>query len=386
MRLHMDWSAGLSLCFLFADSPSAVAPIREWADDAWQWRTAPLLLIEPTDASLAAEAVLAALEQQRARLPGTRAPVWVQLLARDEQGSSAWDAARARCLARLNEGREWLVREFARPLVLCLPTPWLARTGHTAPDLWHVRSFTAVVAAPAGVPGTGTAAPRTMADTSAELLAEPERQLFDARARCAASNSANNRRELSIALGDFGDACATAGRGEAALAAYRESLALRRQLRQVLGDGPQVLRDLSVSLSNVGEAEAAAGRGEAALAAYRESLALRRQLREVLGDGPQVLRDLSISLSKVGEAEAAAGCGEAALAAYRESLALRRQLREALGDGPQVLDDLAVSLERLAGHAENAAERRAASAEAVVLRERLVAPCPIQLGTTAALK
>ena len=87
-----------------------------------------------------------------------------------------------------------------------------------------------------------------------------------------------------------------------------------------------------------------------------------------------MLRDLSVSLNNVGGAENDAGHGQEALAAYRESLEISRQLRQALGETPQVLDDLAVSLERLAAaQATDVGGRKAAIAEAIALRERLVA-------------
>jgi tetratricopeptide (TPR) repeat protein len=56
---------------------------------------------------------------------------------------------------------------------------------------------------------------------------------------------------------------------------------------------------LSVSLLRVGDAESQAGRGEQALAAYRESLQIARQLRQALGDSPQVLDDLAVSLVRL---------------------------------------------------------------------------------------
>ncbi|MES2926310.1 MAG: hypothetical protein V4843_05820, partial [Pseudomonadota bacterium] len=49
----------------------------------------------------------------------------------------------------------------------------------------------------------------------------------------------------------------------------------------------------------VGEAERDAGRSGEALAAYSEGLELRRQLRQALGDSPQVLDDLAVSLMQI---------------------------------------------------------------------------------------
>jgi tetratricopeptide (TPR) repeat protein len=65
--------------------------------------------------------------------------------------------------------------------------------------------------------------------------------------------------------------------------------------------------------------------------AYRESLALSRQLVERLGGTPESLRDLSVALDKVGGVAQAQGDWAQAESAYRESLALSRQLVERLG-------------------------------------------------------
>ena len=138
-------------------------------------------------------------------------------------------------------------------------------------------------------------------------------------------------------------------------------------------DDVGLLRELSMALGNWGDTNTEAGRDGEALAAYHESLDIFSQLHQTLGDTPQVLRDLSVSLINVGGAEDAAGHGSQALAAYRESLDIRRQLRQTLGDTPQLLDDLAVSLERLAGTDTLALDdRQAALQEALHLRERLV--------------
>ena len=96
----------------------------------------------------------------------------------------------------------------------------------------------------------------------------------------------------------------------------------------------------------------AAGRGEAALAAYRESLALRRRLRAALGDTPQVLDDLAISLERIAVADAAPIAERQAAA--QEAVALRQRLAAALPDVPAQRERLAVA-ERLAASLENGA-------------------------------
>ena len=64
------------------------------------------------------------------------------------------------------------------------------------------------------------------------------------------------------------------GQLEEARAAYRESLAISRQLKSLTGDAPQSLRDLSVSLDNVGDVARDLGQLEEARAAYEEALSL----------------------------------------------------------------------------------------------------------------
>ena len=334
MRLHMEWSEGLSLCFLFAPGHAALVPLAQWADDAWAWRTAPMLRLEPDQPEPAATQVLTALEAHVQRLPDTRAPVWVQLLTLDGSDSPpAWDAARAALLARLNEAREWLRGDFARPLILALPQHWQHLVSEVAPDLWQVRTFTAVV------PG-GTQAPVQAASPKPDLpmpqqveaelapLRAGVVQAQDRLAQAKPEQQAALQRELLEALWDLADGLLEHMQ-VVAVETAAQGLALARQLRASLGETPQVLRDLSISLDNVGAAENAAGRGDAAVAAYRESLALRRQLRASLGETPQVLRDLAVSLERIASFRSVSH-GER-LAAAQEAVALRKRLTAALG-------------------------------------------------------
>ena len=105
-----------------------------------------------------------------------------------------------------------------------------------------------------------------------------------------------------------------------------------------------------MSLIKVGDAEAAAGRGEAALAAYRESLVLARRLRAALGDTPQVLGDVAFSLERMAAADAAPTADRRAAA--QGAVSLRQRLADALPDMPAHRDRLAVA-ERLAASLED---------------------------------
>ena len=309
MRLHMEWNEGLSLCFLFADDSATLAPLAQWADDTWQWRTAPLLKVEPAHAAQASVEVLQALQDHLARLHMTRAPVWVQMLAQDPTGQTQWDAARASLLARLNEGREWLVRDFARPLVLCFPLSWRHRAAQIAPDLWHVRSYTAALQASlpnAPTPDTVIARPSNpQAYTEAALL-PVQNALTQARTRFAAQPKVLNlKRELSIALDDLGQVFLDNGDERAALEAYRESLGLSRQLQAALGDSPQVLDDLAVSLERLGRADKMDAPQR--LDAVREAVLLRERLVAAMPDSDFYAQRLTTARNILAEVQPATG-------------------------------------------------------------------------------
>ena len=331
MRLHMEWSEGFSLCVLFAPSASATEGIARWADDAWAWRTAPMTRLNPAAPKGAAQALLRGLQDHSERWGSLRAPVWMSLLAQDSPGGqNLWDVERATLLGLLNESREWLLREFACPLVVSLPTTWAARVAALAPDLWHVRAYTAEVAATPQQTTTQVGLATTQGAPEQALTTLRE-AVLDARARANAADPLHHtaaQRELVVALGQLSAQSLLGGQLSEAHGAASDSVALMRQLRQALGDSPQVLRDLSVSLDNLGDAEEQAGRGEAALAAYRESLDIFRQLRQALGDSPQVLDDLAVSLERLGSAEPSAPTER--LAMLDEAVALREHLVIAL--------------------------------------------------------
>jgi len=307
MRLHLEWSEGLCLCFLFADDAGAVRQMQQHASDAWQWRTAPLMHLEPTNPDGADTVVLTAISQHLDRLHMTRAPCWVSLLAQDAPGQAGWDRVRAAVLARLNEAREWLVKDFARPLVLCLPVSWQGRVPSIAPDLWHVRAFTAHVHAPARhvVPSVLDALPLA---TQLHDAPPPDVQtaldaVTVARKRAAAQPGQSSLlREQAVALGDLGDVFLSTGAVLDALVAYRESLGILRQLREQLGDSPQVLDDLAGSLVRCGAVQACPLPEQRAC--LQEAVALQEQLVAALQSERhrQRLRTAQDLLSRCGDA------------------------------------------------------------------------------------
>jgi hypothetical protein len=96
--------------------------------------------------------------------------------------------------------------------------------------------------------------------------------------------------------------CVQYGRFEHARHIAQDVLALARLRQSAAGSGSQcgpALRDLSVSLDNVGGVARAQGDWVEAETAYRESLAIRRELAERLGGTPEAQDDLGRSLMNV---------------------------------------------------------------------------------------
>ena len=138
-----------------------------------------------------------------------------------------------------------------------------------------------------------------------------------------------------------------AGDRAGALAAYEESLAIRRKLAASDPGNAGWQRDLSVSLNKVGDVRLAAGDRAGALSAYEESLAIRRKLAASDPGNAGWQRDLSVSLDKVGDVRLAAGDRAGALSAYEESLAIRRKLAAADPGNAGWQRDLSVSLNKV---------------------------------------
>lgn len=121
------WSlaSGCACVFYFLTVARPLAEGWRLLTEAWQAPIDLVRIVAPNAPETASRAVLQALLDQQERINGGNAPVWVEMLAVDQHGSTVWDAARATMLARLNESRAWLTRDFARPLIICLPENWV---------------------------------------------------------------------------------------------------------------------------------------------------------------------------------------------------------------------------------------------------------------------
>jgi tetratricopeptide (TPR) repeat protein len=128
-----------------------------------------------------------------------------------------------------------------------------------------------------------------------------------------------DQRDLSVSHDRIGNVELRLGNVDAALAAYRKSLAIAEALGLHDPANTEWQRDLSVSHNRIGDVELLLGNGDAALAAYRKSLAIREALSLRDPANTEWQRDLSISHNRIGDVELLLGNGDAALAAYRRS-------------------------------------------------------------------
>ncbi|MGZ8136942.1 MAG: tetratricopeptide repeat protein [Methylococcaceae bacterium] len=343
LRPHLEYAKGFALAVLFSDHPAPVQALRQRLIDMLSLNTLPfrcyvLNRMEQTDVVLTA--VLAARP-----LAGQHTPLWLETPTEDnpEQRRALWQL-----LSRLNERRFLLERNVACPLVLILPQALRYDVSSMLPDLWSVCCFTADLPQPIPQQPVSSAAETFRTDlavsrsaTAAEVewqrlwLVTEDKSRLSADAGFAAIEAAFERMDYAVAERIITELLPLVRRASA----QDEDMAAKR--------------NYSIALDFSGDLNAALGRLEDARAAYRESLALRCQLREALGDAPQTLRDLSVSLNKVGNVETALGRLEDARAFYEESRTLSAKLVQAFPNTPQYCQDLIRVEKRLAAFEVN---------------------------------
>ena len=161
--------------------------------------------------------------------------------------------------------------------------------------------------------------------------------------------SGNVESDTRATLEGIGDVRFYQGDLTAALAAYEESLEIRRALAaRNPADNAEWARDLSIGLHKVGDVRFDQGDLTAALAAYEESLEILRALAARDPGNATWARDVSIGLSRIGDVRSAQGDLTAALAAYEESLETRRALAARDPDNATWARDLWLLFWRLA--------------------------------------
>ena len=330
LRAQLEWSCGFALIFIFISQPAQVDALRERVRDSLASRA---LRLHATKAEVAAglvDALLGVILGTGASPDG--GPLWIEVWR--DSPNVEMNRARGNLLARLNERRGALETQLKAPLILLLPVEFRPQVRDIAPDLWHVRAYSAEVEAPAvptgsqsqGEATTESAREEPPAPAPMELPVEA-RRVVEAWARLATSGDAD-RLDINLGLEAF----------DRYLAAHRLTDArgvltdlerfARKRFAKATGTTavPAALRELGMVLDRAGDLAMAEQRLHDAAEAYEESLLISRQLVAQLGETPQGLRDLSVSLNNVGAVARDLGQGEAARAAFEESAALRARL------------------------------------------------------------
>jgi eukaryotic-like serine/threonine-protein kinase len=174
------------------------------------------------------------------------------------------------------------------------------------------------------------------------------------RRKLAAANPTNTdgQQELWISLLRIGDIRFDLRDLTGAIQAQEEGLAIQRTL--LASDPGNTLwqRGVGVSLAKIGDERWAANDREGALAAYDENLAIVRKLAAIDPKNTLWQRDLSNGLSKMGAYRKVTGDRAGAFAAYEESLSIRRKLVAADPGNLQWQIDLVAGLYRMSSAAD----------------------------------
>jgi hypothetical protein len=156
------------------------------------------------------------------------------------------------------------------------------------------------------------------------------RRMTDDRWQRELSWAFNKIGDVRLRTGDAkakaGDLTAKAQDYPAALAAFSNSLCLRRQISAREPAKTELTRDISYSLDRVGNARLRLDNIAEAQVAYFESLAVRRALVNSVSDDARYLGDVAVSLTSIAEAFLAEGDLKGAFAFYSGAVDVRLQL------------------------------------------------------------
>ena len=391
LRTQLQWSSGFALIFIFVSQPAQVDALRQRVRDSLASRSLQLHASAAEVPEGLVEALLAVILARGASPDG--GPQWVEVWR--DSPNPAMNLARGNLLARLNERRGTLEAQLKAPLILLLPVDFRPQVRDLAPDLWHVRAFSAELDAPA-MPGAAVSpgdAQASAATTDAVATPVPLQLPVEARRVVKAWTQLlligdADRLDIGLGLEAF-DRYLEAYRFEDARGVLQiiERVA-RKGFATAAGASAisAALRTLAMVLDRVGHLAIAEQRMQGAAEAYAESLQISRKLLAQLGETPQGLRDLSVALNNVGGVAHDVGQGEAARTAYQESLSISRKLLAQLGETPQGLRDLSVSLDNVGGVARDVGQielAEEASAKASTVRARLDAMLPGNSGQSS---
>jgi eukaryotic-like serine/threonine-protein kinase len=134
------------------------------------------------------------------------------------------------------------------------------------------------------------------------------------------------RQELANSHNSLSHLLVVTGRPAEAEAGFRDAVALRKQLAADFPGQPGFRQEWADGLRNLGRLLFDTGRPDEGEAVYREALALRKQLAADFPLRPDFRQKLANSHNSLGKLLRATNRPEKAEAAYRDALALRKQL------------------------------------------------------------
>jgi serine/threonine protein kinase len=194
-------------------------------------------------------------------------------------------------------------------------------------------------------------------------------------------NRPDFRHDLAKSHNNLGILLETTGRLAEAEASYRDALTLEKQLVDEFPMRSEFRQELASSHHNLGVLLRAAGRLAEAMASYREALALRKHLVADYPTRPDFRQALGHSHNNLGNVLSDAGRLAEAEASYRDALALFKQLASDFPTRPDFRQELASCCNNLGAllyETGRLAEAEAAYREALALRQQLADDFPIR--------
>jgi tetratricopeptide (TPR) repeat protein len=336
--------------------------------------------------------------------------VWIEAMGVDPPGleHGPWQQARRTLLARLNERRERLRRQFPGGVLIALPAVGKVEARDEAPDLWTIRSL--------------VLEPKRSLETKRRVRKSEEGKQKKAKAEEQVGKEERiedgTRVELDpetaellrtahghLAAGRSGPAVTAALEAAQRLQgvsaeARASAIAIAAQARFNEDDWPAAA-DLfeqalaAAALENPSRAQATWAHLACQAAVHFDlHRALENALQSVrlarlrAKDSREALEDLSVGLSWVGGLQARLGDLESASSAFYQSLELRRGLLAESGESAEALEALCFCLEAigyLKGQSGELGAALAAYLESLVLRRRLLSKFGETLGNLRSL-
>ena len=151
------------------------------------------------------------------------------------------------------------------------------------------------------------------------------------------------RQELARTYGNLGVLLRETGQLKEAEAAYRNALALQKQLVADFPTRPDFRQELASSHNNLGLLLYQTGRPKEAERAFRDALAIRQQLATEFPTRPDFRQELALCYNNLGNLLSDTGRLAEAEVAYRETLKLQQQLVTDFPTRPDFRQELAKS-------------------------------------------